>query len=363
MSVATLKPTAAWKEIESGRGTAATLRRELWRAVVQALNSSGIPYCLLGSSEDAGERAGCDMDFAVRPQDEPKVPQLLASAAASRGAHLVQAIRHEISATYFAIARQQGSEVAVLNPDCATDYRRRRRLWIRADELLAEHSFGGGFCRPTREREFQYYLLKHVLKQSAGKRQWQKLLELHGGANRCAAMTGFWSEATLRQIDLALLRRDHRWFEEQLPRLLRELEASPFLESFSGRAKASTTDAARAIERILHPTGVLVAVNGGDRQQREEMARLLANQLAPAFRRRLVCDRLSPLTVLPSLIRSTVVVYTGDSFPLLGWAGALRVTYDTNLSLQKNTASAVGALIVHLERRTFRRLKLQVPET
>jgi hypothetical protein len=358
MSLASLHPPMAWKVSTRPENPLASSRRELWWAVVDALNDAGIPYCLLGSSEDSGERPGCDMDFAVRPQDEHKVPRLLAEAVATVGAHLVQAIRHEISATYFAIVRQQGSQVAFVNPDCTTDYRRKRRLWIRAGQLLAERSFARGFYCPESEREFQYYLLKHVLKQSASNREWEKLLQLHGRTNRFPAIARFWKTRRAAEIESSLRRQNFRWFQEYLPRLLRELQASATIEGLSERGAVWLAEVARIIERVAQPSGLLVAVSGGKGEQRRQLARLLANRLAPAFRRCRVCDHLSLFALAPALVRSTLVVYYGKGLGPGDCLGVLRVAYNANLSLEKNTVSAVTALIRHLEHRTLRRLGL-----
>ena len=84
------------------------LRRELWLAVVRALNHSKLPYCILGAADGMPERADSDMDFVVRPCHFSFVPQLLASAAASAGAQLVQAIQHETTAAYFVLCQTAG---------------------------------------------------------------------------------------------------------------------------------------------------------------------------------------------------------------------------------------------------------------
>jgi len=358
MSLACLHPTMAWEDSARSAEPRVSSRRELWWSVVEALNNSGIPYCLLGSGEDSRDRPGCDTDFAVRPQDENKVPRLLAAAAASVGAHLVQAIRHEISATYFAIARQQGSQIAFVNPDCTTDYRRKRRLWMHANELLSERSFARGLYRPQGEREFQYYLLKHVLKQSVSEQQWQKLLELHGRAGGFPAIAAYWEARTAAELDSAVRRQNPRWFREQLPRLLRELQGSAKIERLSDRAARWLADVARIIERVVQPTGLLVTVSSGTSEQRRQLARLLANRMAPAFRRCVVAGRFPPFAVVPALVRSTLVIYCGNGRGPLGFAGALRIVYNTSLPMEKNTVSAVAAVIQHLERRTLRRLRL-----
>ena len=58
-------------------------------------------------------------------------------AASAAGASLVQAIQHETTATYFILARADGGQLAYLDVDCYTDYRKDNRTWLLADEVIA----------------------------------------------------------------------------------------------------------------------------------------------------------------------------------------------------------------------------------
>ncbi len=49
------------------------------------------------------------------------LPSLIASAAARCKSHLVQVIRHETTAAYYAVARQDHAAVAYLHPDSSSD--------------------------------------------------------------------------------------------------------------------------------------------------------------------------------------------------------------------------------------------------
>lgn len=185
-----------------GLRTQVLLGRELWSAVVRALNQSQLPYCILGATEGTAELADSDMDFAVRPCDYSSVPQLLASAAAGAEARLVQVIPHETTATYFVIARQQDEVVAFLHPDCTTDYRRCHRLWITSDQLLRERQrASGGYLRPAPDVGFKYYLIKQVLKQTLSSVQWKKLVALYEASPRPQDALSVWPSDTAAQIE------------------------------------------------------------------------------------------------------------------------------------------------------------------
>lgn len=171
--------------LSSGRrNLRAALRQKLLSAFIATLNRSQLPYCLLGAPDAAEVVSDSDVDFVVRPNDYQRLPQLLAAAAASVGAQLVQGIEHETTATYFALALQQHGQLAFLHPDCTTDYRRQGRLWISSEDLLRERRCApGGYFRPAPDVDFKYYLTKQVLKHNVSQNRWRKLSTLYQAAD------------------------------------------------------------------------------------------------------------------------------------------------------------------------------------
>ena len=230
-----------------GLRTQVLLGRELWSAVVRALNQSQLPYCILGATEGTAELADSDMDFAVRPCDYSSVPQLLASAAAGVGGAVGAGDRHETTATYFAIARQQDEVVAFLHPDCTTDYRRCHRLWITSDELLRERQrASGGYLRPAPDVEFKYYLTKQVLKQTLSSVQWKKLVALYEASPRPQDALSVWPSDTAAQIERVPSARRSRPIQERLiPQLNNQLRATKFQERALARSSSSFSSGTR----------------------------------------------------------------------------------------------------------------------
>ncbi len=336
------------------------LRQELWSAFVAALNHSKLPYCLLGASEDATPPAGSDVDFAVSPDDYPNVPQLLASAAASAGGQLVQAIEHETTATYFAMAIQQREIVAFLHPDCTADYRRQKRLWISSEQLLGEsRRVPGGYSRPAPPVDFKYYLTKQVLKQTVSVRQWKKLAALYQAAGDPQEALSWWRPASAAQIEQTLRHNDREAFKNLVSRLRSHLINIPLQESAIARASAMAFDAARVLARIAHPTGLFVQISNGSRTQRTELAWKLAKTLAPAFRRSCVVASRNPARVLRALIESTLVISVDELITFRTLYGGVDLHWQPALAPRDNFECAVAALISHMAQRTMRRLELQ----
>ncbi len=347
-----------------GPDVGATLRRTLWSAVVRELNHSKLPYCVLGARAEAIERNQSDMDFVVRPGDYPFVPHLLAAAAASAGAQLVQAIDHETTATYFVLAKQQGEMVAFLHPDCTTDYRRQRRLWMSAEELLrGRRRAPGGYFHPTADVEFKYYLVKQVLKQTLSDAQWQQLVALYQASPLPHNALSLWRRSTAAQIEQALLKPDRDGFRKLLPHVKHELTNTSPREGTLPRGGSFLLDCARMVTRITQPTGLFVQITNGGLGERTELACRLAKALAPAFRRSSLVATSNPAGMLRALVESTLVVSSDEVAPFRTFYGGVDVDWRPALSPQKNLELAIAAVLSHLAHRTMLRLELQNSQT
>jgi hypothetical protein len=282
----TIKPTAEFGQIATSSHST-RIRADLFAAVIAQLNLAEIPYCVLTGYANNLEKVASDVDFMFHPRDMDRIAPLLAQAAQGAGARLVQSIQHETSACYFVVAKDDGSEVGYLDPDCASDYRKRGRLWLSAEKVLAGRRWCKDFYVPAVPDEFTYYLIKKVLKQSLAEFQLRRLRHLYqrDSVNCRAEISKFWSLATVRAVERALVVSDLSWFEAAMPSLLSELKASDPVESLGRRVLQKIYEAMRVMRRALHPTGMAILVCGGERKQRSELAEGLVQQLAPAFRR------------------------------------------------------------------------------
>ena len=266
--------------------TALHIRSDLFSAVIDQFNLAQLPYCLLSGYEDYPGRIPSDVDFMVLPADMPRVPTLLAQAANNCGAQVVQAIQHEASACYYVLAKDGGREVGFINPDCCSDYRRRGRMWLRADTILTARRAFKNFWVPSVPHEFIYYLIKKVLKQSIDARQVRQLHGLYQRARQdCDTwLHRFWSTPTANAIERALIKEDLSWFASHYGLLLSELEASPPVEPPLDRFASTLGRLAVSLKRVAQPTGMCVIVSGGAKDQVRTIATALQQSLTPAFR-------------------------------------------------------------------------------
>jgi len=309
--------TAVLAHVAEPRTEVEQARAEMLLALVEALNRSRIPYCLLSGYHDFPDAGASDVDFMVSPKDAGWVVHILQATAQRSGAMLVQTIQHETGAWYFVLAKPVDGGVAYLHPDCTTDYRRDGQLWLKADELLSRRRKCKSFFVPAIADEFVYYLIKKVLKQGVSREEWQRLRTLYVAHPEecCKQMKRFWHADTVRAIASAVVRDDSDWMRWHLSCLCVELKECVPIEPWNSRAAQRARECKRQVDRAMHPTGLRIAIAGGSATQRNELATVLERALRPAFRRtRLVEARgqgFAPGEWLAE-VRSTLVIGTQD---------------------------------------------------
>ena len=341
-----------------GAASLAEVRAGLFGAVVAGLNTAGIPYCVLSGYEKTPDNGEPDVDIMVRAPDQRRIPDLLARVAHSTGALLVQSIQHETSACYSILARPEGQQIAHLDVDCYGDYRKQARTWLRADQVIAGRRSYRGFHVPSIADEFTYYLLKKVLKQSINSYQLTRLQELlASNQTECRKRIARYWPAEAALIRQAIAGHNLAWFQQRLPVLDCELQASLPVEPALQRCKGKVYEFTRLFRRAVQPTGIWVVIAGGEMQQRTHLANDLASRLAPAFRRARTMAALvdrsflaTPWEVLAARMRSTLVISVDNDFAISGRLAPCFVSPDLVLVLSAREIESTPGLngIVHL---------------
>ena len=307
---------AACETPRAALSEAAGTRAELFAEFIRGMNSAGIPYCLLSGYDNDPLANDSDVDFMVRPEDGARITPLLRGIASRCGALLVQAIQHEAEACYYVLAKQTGPEVAYLHPDCTTDYRREGRLWLAADEVIRNRRRCKGFFVPAVADEFQYYLIKKILKQEITRWGVRRIAALYvSQPEECRErLRRFWTQRTTRALVSAIVTGDIEWLELHRSDLLAELLGSAPLESRVRRSIQRLREWRRRVNRIIHPTGLSIRVRAGGAAQRSEFATQLEHNLRPAFRRtKIIAEAQSSgpgalASMLVSKVRSTLII-------------------------------------------------------
>jgi thymidylate kinase len=230
-----------------------------------------------------------DIDIVVEPGHLSKCKAYIDRFAAERGGKLVQVLRHESCAFYHVIwlPRQNASGLFV-KIDICSDYVRRGRKFLDAAWMLAgrrkinKTSLKAVFYVAAPDREFTYYLMKKVDKGSATHEALEHLAQLFSEARepcRTVALK-FCSVQTLDSLISTITSRDPDAFASVARIARAEVEASLPSPSLLDRAR----EWRRRIERILFPTGFVVAILGPDGAGKSTVLSALARQLEEAGR-------------------------------------------------------------------------------
>lgn len=247
------------------------------------LDEQDIEYAVVGDVRGYDRVVPSDIDIVVSESGLAIAPSLLTAFAAASSGRLVQAIRHERSATYFVLAHEVGDTVVYIHPDICATYVRRGRTLITAKELLQGRVRNrDGIFVPQTDRAFCYYLLKKIDKRSLDERAFQYLRGLWSYDREGCRK---WAERFLGSGHIDTLVQS---LDENRRDLI--LAALPVMRgALERRAPIRLADRwaelGRVVQRWHHPTGSFVAVYGPDGAGKSTVVDQVAGRLSPVFRR------------------------------------------------------------------------------
>lgn len=263
-------------------------RRQMFLDFCAALDTRGIAYVILAGHDGYPDRIDSDVDFMVSEADFKRLPALFVQPDIVPGARLIQFLRHETSACYYILASQVGERIAYLHPDSAASYRRRSRLWLHADAVIAtRRKAPAGFWIPAPAVEFEYYFVKRVDKALIESRHLQRLAALRAeDPAGCQSVLDRLLPPPLRApLTRAITAGDLAWLARKGDELRHALAAAPLRERPLARLASHAGEWLRRARRVLHPTGLVIAVLGPDGSGKTTVIEHLQRELAPAFRR------------------------------------------------------------------------------
>lgn len=270
-------------ERETHTGNMEQVKFSMLREFFNVLESADVRYCVVGDTGTLAAVLSSDVDIVVSGSDLSCIPALINHFCATNDCLLVQAIQHEQTATYYAIAIRSEGTPLYLHFDVCSDYYRHGRRLLSADEILiGNYRSQLGFRIPKQSAAFMYYLLKKIDKRALSAEQFQYLCWGWKASRSEAqeALLRFWNSHDVALLAAALDACDLDAITPWIPHLQRELRKGlPF----------SPADSARELRRlglrIMRPTGLQVAVLGPDGSGKSSVINELNRSLAGAFRR------------------------------------------------------------------------------
>lgn len=264
-------------------------RRDALLALVAGLETDGLTYCLLNDPARAfAPDSQADADFALDGAAFAQFASWLAGFCGRHGLRVIRCLQIEVGHRFFVLAWLNAAGAAcVLKVDTFRELRRRGRLLLRAEQLLAQRGAaptGADSPRtvavPAPAKAFVHRLVKSLLKR--------RLEDSH-----CRRLTALWCQApetTQAELErvlapegarlVARAAADGQWdaVRQAAPRLRAALLArgQPSLGAWLAQWRWR-------LGRQWRPRGAFVAFLGADGSGKSSVIAHVAASLAPAF--------------------------------------------------------------------------------
>ena len=267
---------------------------QLFEKLIQKFESVGMPYCILAGYDGYPDNIASDVDFMIHSSWSSRLPELIAETAEDGGAHLVQSLQHETTATYFVLALQDGPNMSYLHPDSSCDYKRSNRFWLSAVDILKHRRrHPNGFWIPSAPDAFIYYLIKKIDKLSLTQEQADQLIarfseDPRGCSERLHELLPP-AEASLIQAAVCIQRKfdDPVWqsLQHALPHIRDMLHERATRIPWQDRMQQMLDEGRRKLSRVQQPTGLHIVFLGPDGSGKSSVIDCFMREMAQAFRR------------------------------------------------------------------------------
>lgn len=247
------------------------IRVTMIRKLLEFFEAEQVSYCVMGDTTAYDSTIDSDVDIVLSCSSLRSAPNLLSSFCEKHGCHLFQQIRHEVTASYFVIGGHENQKkVWLMHPDICCNYMRGGKLYLTADEILADRQrrpaspvYPRGFYIAHPNTEFLYYLIKRISKGHISESGLNHICEQWEKSDQAAVLKrleAYWPCKQDRDlIRQAITTQNWTVISESLPRLQRELRRSR-----TQPLVLSILEVLRVLSRLVRPTGILVAFFGPD---------------------------------------------------------------------------------------------------
>lgn len=238
---------------------------------------------IVGDTRSYPLDVGSDIDIILKPQDIEKFGIQIRVFAKQNELRLIQRFQHEANAIYYILISIQGDggDLFYVHPDISSDYYRKGRLFLLADDLLDNRVKSLGFYKPSPDRAFIYYLLKKVDKGALSQSHFEYLmlewnLDILGCKGR---ISEFFNESNRKLIVRSFERNNHSILTENIREISKDLDSKV---RYSMRSVL--LEIKRIIGRLIYPTGLTVVFLGPDGSGKSTVLDQVMQDLEPAFR-------------------------------------------------------------------------------
>lgn len=265
--------------------------------VFEALERSGIRYCVLHGYEDFPRHIRSDVDCIVdRGVSENELNALLQESAAHISARVARR-----TGSYFVLAsREPGGSHTFLALDFAADSGVRRSTFHKGEDVLNSRRRRDGYWIPAAGIAFGSYLTRTIAKGRLDDARAERLRRLFSeDAAACEQqVSSFWTRPSADLITSAARTGDWAAVRAKQDHLGKELRRRAALRSPVGLASKLISAQVGRLRRAVRPDGVSIVLLGPDGAGKSSLIDALGTDLSSVFPRTVSWGFAPPLSRL-----------------------------------------------------------------
>ncbi len=248
------------------------------------LDTSSIEYCLLGAADSYPNVLG-DIDISISRESFKSIDSIVQNFCTQHRLLLIQKLVHESTGYYYVLSHfnAEDNSFAFIDIDFCSDYMRSGRLYITAEQLMANRQLDTKhqYWKGNDTYSFLYYFIKKLDKGGINPLQFGQLLACWQQARQsiCEVLQTYFDSRELNIICTAFDTENQEMLTDHFKEIRNNLLAKK-----PKRAKDVLRDKARLLKRAMVPTGLMICILGRDGSGKSTFSTNLVNSLQSCFR-------------------------------------------------------------------------------
>jgi len=270
-------------------------QKDIWQnpATTGALNTlfrvledHGIKYCVMNSYEDLPDKVEGDVDIAVERLGLKNMDQILDSIARENGLKIIQKIHHNYEKYAYILSPVKIFKPFRLQLDFMNDFAVRGYPALISNDFMVKHRRKyKNFFVPDTKSEFIFSILRRIYKGDLDSSRAKRLKELYlkDSLGCRELLLKYFPPKMSDEIIKIILQGDLHLFNIQCKFYKRKLLSYSLRRNFPFVLKYWIFEILRAIERIRHPVGIMVAFLSPDGGGKSTIAKNVMQLAAGSF--------------------------------------------------------------------------------
>lgn len=273
---------------EEEKITGNKLAESFLTSLFQRLNKLDIQYCILHSYGQLPQYAASDIDIATDRHGLRAMDDILTELAEYSEFRIIQKLHYDVPSCYYYVVAyvDETGEPHFLGLDLLCDDHGIGRYMMSASVLLQDRRTYRSFYIPAPKIEATYLVLKRIAKDNLELHHKQSIEGLYR-ENRddvTELLTKYLGKYRTRELEDNVCNGDWERFCQQIPAYQRCLQLRKARNLWRSLEMAFR-QMVRVAGRLIHPTGLVIALTGPDGSGKTSIGDILCKQMVGGFRR------------------------------------------------------------------------------